>query len=295
MIAAAGRCRDRRGQHLRGAARGLEARPPQLLVDRRLQPPEPRRRGRASGCASASRRSSAAFGWDVVTLKYGTLLESRLRRAGRRGAAGLDRRLPQPALCRPELPGRGGLAPRLIDDDRRPGRPRSGAHRAPLATMRALPRLMTNLGGHDMPSLLDAFDGAAEHDRPTCFIAYTIKGFGLPLAGPQGQPLGPDDAGPDGGLRNGDGHRQGEEWDKFDGLGAAAPKTMRALPRRACRSSPKGTPAPRGRQVAVPDAAAFPPQPPACRRRQGFGQHPQRPRATERRARRRASSPPRRT
>ena len=41
---------------------------------------------------------------------------------------------------------------------------------------------MTNLGGHDLPSLLEAFE-AIDHDRPVCFIAYTIKGFGLPLAG----------------------------------------------------------------------------------------------------------------
>ena len=45
-----------------------------------------------------------------------------------------------------------------------------------------LARLMTNLGGHDLPSLLEAFE-AIDHDRPTVFIAYTIKGFGLPLAG----------------------------------------------------------------------------------------------------------------
>ena len=41
---------------------------------------------------------------------------------------------------------------------------------------------MTNLGGHDLPSLLEAF-GKVDHDRPICFISYTIKGFGLPLAG----------------------------------------------------------------------------------------------------------------
>ena len=39
------RRRARRGQHLRGAARGLEARRPQPLVGHRLQSPEPRRRG----------------------------------------------------------------------------------------------------------------------------------------------------------------------------------------------------------------------------------------------------------
>ena len=37
-----GRCRDRRGQRPRGPARVLEARPQELLVGGRLQPPEPR-------------------------------------------------------------------------------------------------------------------------------------------------------------------------------------------------------------------------------------------------------------
>src|SRR6266568_2568477 len=35
--------------------------------------------------------------------------------------------------------------------------------------------LMSNLGGHDMASMLDAFE-SIDHDRPVCFIAYTIKG-----------------------------------------------------------------------------------------------------------------------
>ena len=34
---------------------------------------------------------------------------------------------------------------------------------------------MTNLAGHDMQAVLDAFEGVAD-DTPTCFIAYTIKG-----------------------------------------------------------------------------------------------------------------------
>jgi pyruvate dehydrogenase E1 component len=45
-----------------------------------------------------------------------------------------------------------------------------------------LARLMTNLGGHCVESLIDAFD-SAQDDRPTLFIAYTVKGQGLPLAG----------------------------------------------------------------------------------------------------------------
>ena len=52
------RRRDGRGQHLRGPARGLEAGPAQLLVDRRLQPAEPRC-GRPRGpLGEASSRSS---------------------------------------------------------------------------------------------------------------------------------------------------------------------------------------------------------------------------------------------
>ena len=42
--------------------------------------------------------------------------------------------------------------------------------------------LMTNLAGQDMGSVLEAFNGVQD-DTPQCFIAYTIKGYGTPLAG----------------------------------------------------------------------------------------------------------------
>ena len=41
---------------------------------------------------------------------------------------------------------------------------------------------MTDLGGHCLETLLEAFDGASG-EQPVCFICYTIKGKGLPLAG----------------------------------------------------------------------------------------------------------------
>ncbi len=46
-----------------------------------------------------------------------------------------------------------------------------------------LQALMTNLAGHDLISLDEAFMEASKDDIPTCFICYTIKGYGLPLAG----------------------------------------------------------------------------------------------------------------
>ena len=44
-------------------------------------------------------------------------------------------------------------------------------------------QVMINLGGHDMDVLLEAFEEARQHDKPTCFIAYTLKGYGSDLAG----------------------------------------------------------------------------------------------------------------
>lgn len=45
-----------------------------------------------------------------------------------------------------------------------------------------LSKLMSNLGGHDMELLCEAFHNVTD-DKPRCFVAYTIKGYGLPLAG----------------------------------------------------------------------------------------------------------------
>jgi pyruvate dehydrogenase E1 component len=47
-----------------------------------------------------------------------------------------------------------------------------------------LKALMMNLGGHDMPQILRAFEAAASvQERPVAILAYTIKGWGLPIAG----------------------------------------------------------------------------------------------------------------
>ena len=44
--------------------------------------------------------------------------------------------------------------------------------------------LVQNLGGHDLDVLLDAYRACdAEADRPSVVFAYTVKGWGLPIAG----------------------------------------------------------------------------------------------------------------
>ena len=47
-----------------------------------------------------------------------------------------------------------------------------------------LKELLMNLGGHDISQILQAFATAAKvEDRPVAIMAYTIKGWGLPIAG----------------------------------------------------------------------------------------------------------------
>ena len=103
------RCRARRGQHPRGADRNLEARHPQHLVDHRLQPPEPRRRHQRSPVRG--HREPVQGG--RLARRHAEIRQAAgggLPAPRRRGAAAMDRRLPQLALFRARLQGRSRLA-----------------------------------------------------------------------------------------------------------------------------------------------------------------------------------------
>src|SRR5262249_23595413 len=77
--------------------------------------------------------------------------------------------------------------------------------------------LMSNLGGHDMASMIEAFE-AVDHDRPVCFIAYTIKGVGLPFQGHKDNHAGLMTVAQMEKWRASQNIRPGCEWDKFEGL-----------------------------------------------------------------------------
>ena len=96
---------------------------------------------------------------------------------------------------------------------------------------------MTNLAGHDLPSLLEAF-GKVDHDRPICFICYTIKGFGLPFAGHKDNHAGLMTPAQTESLRAAMNIRPGHEWDKFEGLAHRA--------RPGCRHSSTDVPFAKG-------------------------------------------------
>src|SRR2546427_394702 len=93
-----------------------------------------------------------------------------------------------------------------------------------------LARLMTNLAGHDLPSLIEAF-GKVDHDRPICFISYTIKGFGLPFAGHKDNHAGLMTPAQTESLRAAMHVRPGYEWDTFEGLSIAPAELQQFLDR----------------------------------------------------------------
>ena len=122
-----------------------------------------------------------------------------------------------------------------------------------------LAALMGNLGGHDLETLMEAFAKAEEHDRPVCFIAYTIKGHGLPLAGHKDNHAGLMTPAQVDALRVSMNIREGHEWDPFEGLQAKAPDLERFLAGvRAARKPLSPAPAPR---IETPARLDYPKQP----------------------------------
>ncbi|MGH6659135.1 MAG: transketolase, partial [Sphingomicrobium sp.] len=82
----------------------------------------------------------------------------------------------------------------------------------------AIAALLSDLGGHCMESLVEAFD-AAQDDVPTLFIAWTIKGHGLPFAGHKDNHAGLMNPTQMAALRAAVNVREGHEWDALEGVG----------------------------------------------------------------------------
>ncbi|HZR59937.1 MAG TPA: transketolase [Xanthobacteraceae bacterium] len=154
------------------------------------------------------------FGWEVAILKYGTLLEAAFAEPG--GEA-LRRWIDQcPNQLYSALVFQGGAAWRKHLNDALGDQ---GAVSKLIASRNddELHRLMTNLAGHDLPTLLEAF-GRIDHDRPVCFICYTVKGFGLPFAGHKDNHAGLMTPAQMENFRQAMDIRPGHEWDRFEGL-----------------------------------------------------------------------------
>ncbi len=117
-----------------------------------------------------------AAGWQVLTVKYGRLLEELFTRPG--GAA-LRRRIDE--MPNPEYQRLLRCTPDQLRERLPAGEPSLAQLIAELddATLHAAVR---NLGGHDLDALGDAF-AAIDDTRPTVMFAYTVKGYGLASEG----------------------------------------------------------------------------------------------------------------
>ena len=159
-------------------------------------------------------RLFASMGWDVVTIKYGTKLREAFARPGGEALRQWIDACPNSLYSALVVKGGAAWREHVLDD--------IGARRGVRGLVaeyddEELAALMTNLGGHDMESVLDAFE-SVDDDRPTCFLAYTIKGYGLPLAGHKDNHAGllsPEDVEA---MRASHGVAPGEEWEPLAGL-----------------------------------------------------------------------------
>ena len=191
------------------------------------------------------RSSFEASGWHVVEVKYGRRLQAFFSRPGgellRRWIDAMPNEQYQSlfGLTGP------ALRERLVD-----GAPSgledlvAGVADADLAV------LVTDLGGHDLGALLEAFARCdAETARPSVVFAYTVKGWGLPIAGnPRNHSALLSGEQVDS-LRRQTGLDVEREWDRFD---PGCPEGQWA--ERRARHLAREPRSPRLQGVRVPDA-----------------------------------------
>jgi pyruvate dehydrogenase E1 component len=154
------------------------------------------------------------FGWEVVIVKYGALQEAAFREPGGEKLRAWIDACPNPLYSALVFQGGAAWRKRLLDEIGDQGDVTA------LIEKRSddeLARLMNNLGGHDLPALLKAFK-SIDHDKPVCFICYTVKGFGLPMAGHKDNHAGLMTPAQMEAFRTQNDVRPGHEWEKFEGL-----------------------------------------------------------------------------
>ena len=152
------------------------------------------------------------FGWDVVIIKYGSLMQQAFAEDGGTVLQKWIDECPNPlyaALC---FQGGAAFRKRLLDEIGDQGPVTALIERRSDDELLAL---MSNLGGHDLGCLLDAFESIT-HDKPVCFIAYTIKGVGLPFQGHKDNHAGLMTPKQIEDWRARLGIRTGHEWDPFE-------------------------------------------------------------------------------
>ena len=193
------------------------------------------------------------FGWEVVIVKYGALQEAAFREPGGEKLRAWIDACPNPLYSALVFQGGAAWRKRLLDEIGDQGDVTT------LIEKRSddeLARLMNNLGGHDLPAVLKAFRSIT-HDKPVCFICYTVKGFGLPMAGHKDNHAGLMTPAQMDTFRSLNRVREGHEWDRFEGLTLPA-ETLQTFLKNVPFAQRK--PAVKAARLAIPDTISVPPQ-----------------------------------
>ena len=205
------------------------------------------------------------FGWDVIVLRHGKLQERAFAEPGGEALRQWIERCPNELYSALEFQGGAAWRKRLLDEI---GDQADVSRLIERRSDEELAALMGNLGGHDLETLLEAFGEAGRHDRPVCFIAYTIKGFGLPIAGHKDNHAGLMTPAQIEALRASMNIRQGHEWDPFEGLQAEASDLTQFLAATGAARKPSHlAEAPR---IETPARLDYPKQP-SMSTQQAFG------------------------
>ena len=190
----------------------------------------------------------AGAGWHVVEAKYGRRLQVAFARPGGEALRAWIDQMPnehyQSLFGLPPA----AAAARFLD-----GAPEEVRRFcAGIAGDDELAGLVTDLAGHDFGSLLGAFaECDADKDRPSVVFAYTVKGWGLPLAGnPRNHSALLTTAQIDE-MRERLGLTAATEWDRLDPMTRAGQWV--AARREHLARAPRGS----GPALAVPDTAGL--------------------------------------
>ena len=163
------------------------------------------------------------FGWDVVIVKYGSLQQAAFKEPGGDKLKAWIDNCPNQLYSALVFAGGAAWRKRLNDEI---------GDQGDVSTLIAsrsddeLAALMNNLGGHDLPAVLAALHGA-HSEKPTCFICYTVKGFGLPMAGHKDNHAGMMTPAQMETFQAAMGVRARHEWDKFEAI--AQPQAIQAF------------------------------------------------------------------
>ena len=164
-----------------------------------------------------------AFGWDVVRVKHGVLQQAAFAEPGGEALRRWIDACPNDDYAALTYQGGAVWRRRLMDDLGDQGEvtalidARSDA---------ALADLMENLGGNCVETMAGAF-AAIDHDRPVCFLAYTVKGWGTPIAGHKDNHGGLMTKAQFAGWQRDMGVPGGREWDRL--AGAVEPDALQAF------------------------------------------------------------------